>query len=267
MMVIPDKVFWIFNAIIIIMLLFSMAFGWKHGGKRMLWDILKTIIQIIITVLATYFLTTHYSLFNEQKFYDYMDWMRVKTDLNNATSPYSAFEVNKVRFIRSGYIWFFVALVSIEIIMSIIIHIYRKRHKNDKKPIGKTDHVIGEILGGFLILFWFILLSPIFISLEKVEVFSNGSDLVNKTVLKYPVNYVAKPLTKLILGDNPASRVYDDGLSAITQGIKGFDVWIADHCENVTEVADLTALMSTAQKASEEIDERRREELTPGSSQ
>lgn len=262
MMVIPDIVIWVFNAIIIITLLFSMAFGWKHGGKRMSWDIIKTIIQIIITVFVTYFLTTHYSLFNEQNFYNYINGIRDKYD--RVSDPYPLFEVNKVRFIRSGYIWFFVALVCIEIIMSIIIHIYRKRHKNDnKEPIGKMNHVIGEILGGFLILFWFILLSPIFISLEKVDVFSNGSDLVNKTVLKYPINYLAKPLTKLIVGDSPVSRVYDDGLSAITQEIKGFDVWIGEHCENVTEVADLTALMTTAQNASEEIEERRKEDLTP----
>jgi hypothetical protein len=36
--------------------------------------------------------------------------------------------------------------------------------------------------------------------------------------------------------------VFDDGLEAITQGVEGFAGWIEEHCDDVTEVADLTWL-------------------------
>ena len=239
-MMIPDWVFLAFNFVLIITLLFCMAFGWQQGGKHMLADIVRTVLQIAVTVFVTYFLTTHYSLFNEQKFYAYMEGLR---NASGTPQPYSPLEVNKFRFYRSGIIWFFVALVGVGLLFGIIRHFYRKLHKNsEKKPIRKADRVLGEILGGVLFLFWITLFTPVMISTEKADVFINGSDLVSRTVLKYPVNYIAKPLAKLILGDNPAAMVFDDGLEAITQGVEGFAGWIEEHCDDVTEVADLTQL-------------------------
>lgn len=241
-MMIPDWVFLAFNFVLIITLLFCMAFGWQQGGKHMLADIVRTVLQIAATVFVTYFLTTRYSLFNEQKFYEYIEGIRNSSSM---PQPYSLQEVNKFRFFRSGIIWFFVALVGVGLVFGIIMHFYRKlRKSSQKKPLSKADHVFGEILGGVLFLFWITLFTPVMISTEKTEIFSNGSDLVNRTVLKYPVNYVARPLTKLILGDNPAARVFDDGLEAITEGVEGFAGWIEEHCDDVTEVADLTQLFA-----------------------
>ena len=239
-MVIPDWVFLTVSIVIIIALLFCMAFGWRQGGKHMLADIIVTVLQIAATVFATYFLTTRYSLFNEQNFYEYMEGLRNSSSM---PQPYSLAEVNQFRFYRSGIIWFVATLVGIGLIFGIIRHFCRKLRKSSgKKLISKSDQVLGEILGGVLFLFWITLFTPILISTEKTGVFVNGSDLVNRTVLKYPVNYAAKPLTKLILGDNPAARVFDDGLEAITQGVEGFAGWIEEHCDDVTEVADLTWL-------------------------
>lgn len=241
-MLIPDWVFLAFNFVLIITLLFCMAFGWQQGGKHMLVDIFRTVLQIVTTVFVTYFLTTRYSLFNEQKFYEYMEGLRSQSSMSESIS---LLEVNKFRFYRSGIIWFFVALVGVGLIFGIVTHFYRKfRKSSEKKPLSKADRVFGEILGGVLFLFWITLFTPVMISTEKTDVFSNGSDLVNRTVLKYPVNYVAKPLTKLILGDNPAARVFDDGLEAISQGVEGFAGWIEEHCDDVTEVADLTWLFT-----------------------
>lgn len=244
MMTIPDAAFWVINIVLIVMLVFCMAFGWEHGGKRTLADMIRVILQIALTLLVTIFLTMRYSLFNLQTFTDYLSGL---PDTELTLDP---LEVNKFRFYRSGVIWFFIVLVGVELIFAIVIHFYRRRHKNDpKKQIGKTDRVIGEILGGVLFLFWITLLTPVFVSAEKENIISNGSDVINRTLLKYPVNYAAKPLTKLILKDNPAANVYDEGLRAIVQGVKGMDQWIEAHCENVKEIADLTAIFTTEANA------------------
>ena len=244
MMTIPDAAFWIINIVLIVMFVFSMAFGWEHGGKRTLADIFRTVLQIALTLLVTLFLTMHFSLFNLQTLTAYLN---TKPDTPLALDPV---EVNKFRFYRSGVIWFFVALIGVELIFAIVLHIYRRRHKNDpKKQPGKTDRVIGEILGGVLFLFWITLLSPVFVSAEKENILSNGSDIIHRTVLKYPVNYAAKPLTRLILRDNPAADIYDQGLRAIVQGVRGMDQWIEAHCQNVREITDLTAIFTTEENS------------------
>ena len=232
-----NAIFWIINIFVIGMLLFGMALGWKHGGKRMGMDALKIIFHFVATIVLTLFLTKRYSWFAYQSFYDYLNARR------GLESPaLSQVEVDKFRFYRSGVIWFFIALIGIDLIIRIAIRIYRKNHKPEKKPLSKPDQLTGEIGGALLVMLWVILLAPIAPTLEKTEVFSNGSDLINKTVIGIPVNYVAKPVTKLIMPGSAISRVWDEGFGELAEGLYDVDQWVEENKNEVKVIADLTGI-------------------------
>ncbi|MCR4950730.1 MAG: hypothetical protein K6A40_05350 [Solobacterium sp.] len=198
--------------------------------------ILRTVIQIIATFTLTSFLTKRYSWFDFQNFYEYLSGNR-----GAGISQVSPADADKLRFLRSWVIWFFIVVIVVELVISITVRIYRKKHKAEKKPISKRDHVIGEIGGGLLFMLWVILLAPLAVSLEKTEVFSNGSDLINKTVI--PVNFLAKPVTRLILPDSPVSRVWDEGIEEAAQGLYDVDAWLEENRHDVKVIADLTGIM------------------------
>lgn len=248
MVTLGSAVFWIANIILVGMFLFGLAFGWEHGGKRMGLDALKTIIHFAATVLLTIFLTKRYSWFEYQSFYDYLDSKRMP-----GTPLHSPVEVDKFRFYRSGIIWFFIALVGIELIMGIAIRIYKKKHPREKTPLSKADHIAGEIAGGLLIILWIVLLAPVAVSTEKTELFTNGSDLINKTVAKIPVNYIAKPVTKLIAPDSALSRVWDEGIGEVSLGLYDADKWIEENKNDVKVVADLTGIFYSMESSLEDL--------------
>lgn len=235
---IGNAVLWIVNLFLIAMLLFSLAFGWKCGGKRMGMNAVRIILQLTAVIAVTLFLTKRYSWFGSESFYRYLSAQNYS---GRAISP---IEADKFRFYWSGVIWFLISLVGIELIISTAIRIYRKKHPAEKKPMSKRDHVIGEIAGGLLCMLWITLAAPLGVSLEKAEVFSNGSDLVNKTIAAIPVNYVAKPVTKLLFPNTAVSRVWDEGLGAINESVYDTDKWIEEHRDDPKVIVDLTGIFS-----------------------
>lgn len=242
MVTLSNTVFWIINIFLIFMLLFSMALGWKQGGKRMGLDILRIVFHFTATVFLTIFLTKRYSWYDYQNFFDYLVSQRMVSE--NALSPV---EVDKFRFYRSGVIWFFIVLIGIEIIQLIAIRIYRKNHQKENKPLSKRDKVAGEIGGALLVMLWVTLFAPIAPSLEKAEVFSNGTDLINKTVVSVPVNYIAKPVTKLFMPDSAVSKVWDEGIGAMAQEVYNVEEWVEENKNDVKVIFDLAGVLNKLQ--------------------
>ena len=225
----------IVSIITALIFLYSISSGWLNGGKRNLSDIIRTLLQISITLYCTYYLTTHYSLYNEQNFYNYIT--------ANGAASYSAHDVNALRFLRCGYIWFFVSMIAVELIFAIVFHFIRKHQKKeDRKHLSTPDRVLGAVLEGMICMMWLTLPAPAIISTEKIGLLSNGTDLINKTLLTIPVNYIAKPIVQTVAKDSPAARIFDDGLEVLATGLSDLETWMGEHADSVVEIMDLTKL-------------------------
>ena len=84
--------------------------------------------------------------------------------------------------------------------------------------------------------------SSAIISTEKIGLLSNGTDLINKTLLTIPVNYIAKPIVQTVAKDSPAARIFDDGLEVLATGLSDLETWMGEHADSVVEIMDLTKL-------------------------
>lgn len=72
---------------------------------------------------------------------------------------------------------------------------------------------------------WAALPAPMLISAEKSRFFTNATDLINKTVMTVPVNYVVKPVLNLIAPESKAARLFEDGIEVFADQINGIEGW------------------------------------------
>ena len=223
--IIGQPFFWFVNIILIFFLLFALAFGYKHGARDVLFRIIKSVLQIGITIFASFWLTKKYPLFSEEDFYDYVTQY-------SGSEIYSHYEVNKLRFICTLAVYFLIVMVVVELIIGIIRYFMSKNKKDkEKEPITQSDRVCGEILSALLFMIWAALPAPLLISAEKSGFFTNGTDLINKTVMTVPVNYVVKPFLNLIAPESKATRLFEDGLEVVTDELNVVERWTEEQLE------------------------------------
>ena len=217
--IIGQPFFWFVNIILIFFFLFALAFGYKHGVRDVMLRIIKSVLQIGITIFASFWLTKNYTLFSEEGFYEFVEYF-------GSLESVPDFEVNKLRFICTLAVYFLIVMVVVELIIGIIRYFMSKnKKKKEKKPISKTDRVCGEILGALLFTIWAALPAPLLISAEKTGFFTNGTDLINKTVMTVPVNYVVKPVLNLIAPESKAARLFEDGIEVFADQLNGIEGW------------------------------------------
>ncbi len=227
--IIGQPFFWFVNIILIFFLLFALAFGYKHGARDVLFRIIKSVLQIGITIFASFWLTKNYPLFSEEDFYDYVTQY-------SGSEIYSHYEVNKLRFICTLAVYFLIVMVVVELIIGIIRYFMSKSKKDkEKKPITQSDRICGEILGALLFMIWAALPAPLLISAEKSGFFTNGTDLINKTVMTVPVNFVVKPVLNLIAPESKAARLFEDGIEVFADQLNGIEEWTEGQMEAGTE--------------------------------
>ena len=217
--IIIQPFFWFYNIMLIFFFLFALASGYKHGARYVLSTIVKSVLQIGIIIFLSYLLTNIYILFSEEGFYEFVEQYTYLDSLSH-------FEVNKLRFICSFAVYFLIVMVVVELIIGIIRYYMSKNKKNkEKKTISKSERVCGEILGALLFMIWAALPAPMLISAEKSRFFTNATDLINKTVMTVPVNYVVKPVLNLIAPESKAARLFEDGIEVFADQIIGIEEW------------------------------------------
>ncbi|MDO4416487.1 MAG: hypothetical protein Q4C20_15555 [Erysipelotrichaceae bacterium] len=223
--IIVKPIFWFVNIILIFFLLFALAFGYKHGVRDVLLRIIKSVLQIGFIIFASFWLTENFKLFSEKGFYEFVEFY-------GSLDSVPLIEVNKLRVMCTFAVYFLIVMVVVELIIGISrYYMSKNKKKKEKKEISKTDRVCGEIFGALLFMIWAALPAPLLISAEKTGFFTNGTDLINKTVMTVPVNYVVKPFLNLIAPESKAARLFEDGLEVVTDELNVVERWTEEQLE------------------------------------
>ena len=225
-----NTVFIVVSIVTVIIFLFCLALSYTRGGKGSFNDLACTVVRVSVIGFATYYLSKSYNLLPEEGFYQYIDEKRKRIASLASKPPFTPDEVNRLRFIMSALIWLIITAVIVTIIESIIRNAIRKSAKvKEKKPIGKADHFLGYVFGTLMFCVIAFLPSLLFISMENLNIITNGRDLINKTLLNYPVNYAVKPLTYVILPKESADHLWENGITAFFNDPEGVENWIGEN--------------------------------------
>ena len=193
----------------------AVANGLKSGASRMIMDFLTSVGKIIIAGFGGYSLMKVFNPIPADKISDFL-LNQLNTNLEtNASDQAGAAGLppEQVEFVCK-LLCVIIYFVLFMIILSAIERTLMKRQREKQGSEGKKRSLLDTIAGGLLGFMLFVvctaLPSPALISAQANGVIPNGKDLVYKSFLAFPVNLVARPLTRLAAGEETDKSLWEE---------------------------------------------------------
>ena len=224
--------FIVIDIIVVSIFCAAVSNGWKCGAVRSLTDFLSSIGKIIISGFGGYWLMKIFNPIPAKKVSEFLlrmlnysmetsapDQPKV-TDLQQ---PELVEIVCKMICVLFYFILFMIILSAIE---RRLRKQYREREKKEGRTISLPNHITGAFMGFLLFLICTIIPCPALIAAQKVGAIPYGNNLVYKSFLAFPVNLAARPLTRVIAGEETDKEFWEDkGLLIFDEDVQKIENW------------------------------------------
>ena len=125
---------------------------------------------------------------------------------------------------------FLIVFLAVELVLHLITHPIFSSAKKKRDSIGMFSQLLGFLTGCVSAVFWTLALSVCLITSQSAGIVRNGADLVNQSVLQYPVQYIGKPLTDSLKPDVPiVQNLWETGLILDEKDQAMFTQWMQEN--------------------------------------
>ena len=224
--------FIVINIVIVCLLFMSLYNGWHRGAVRSLTDFMSSIGKILIAGFGGYFLMKIFNPIPADKVNDFllhrMNALQEarypgRPEVTELGQPQLVEVVCKLTCVLIYFIIFMIILSAIE---KALVKRHRERTKDKEKKDSLPDHIAGAFLGFLLFLVCAILPCPAFITAQAINFIGNGNDIVYKSFFAFPVNLVARPLTRLAAGEETDREFWEEkGILIFDQEAQDLGKW------------------------------------------
>lgn len=208
--------FIVINIVIVCLFFVTLYNGWNRGAVRSLTDFMSSVGKIMIAGFGGYYLMKVFNPIPADKVNDFLVSVRNSmlgdryynyADKSDLGQPQLVGIVSKLVCVL---IYFIIFLIILSVIERALMKRYRERTRDKEKKDSLPDHIVGAFLGFLLFLVCAILPCPAFITARAINFIGNGNDLVYKTLFAFPVNLAARPLTRLIAGEETDRELWEE---------------------------------------------------------
>ena len=230
---ITNNYFIVFDIIVLCILLITVSNGWKRGALRSLTDFLSSAGKVIISGFGAYRLMKIFNPIPADKVSSFLLHMLESNSGADAPAELGQPELVEVMCRLLCVLAYFILFM---IILSAIERALVKKHRDGQEKEDRTvtlpDHIAGAVLGLLLFLVCTILPCPWLISAQKLGVITNGKDLVYQSFFQYPVNLGARPLTRLIAGEETDRALWEEkGILIFEENVEELEDWWKEYEE------------------------------------
>ena len=194
--------------IIVVILLYICVFnGWKNGGKRSLLDLVSSVGKIVVSGYGSYALVHVFNPIPVEPVTQFLQEL-IRGNLGSQAPVNTSEESARFFCAVLAIIIYFVIFMSI---LSFAEKKIMKRKPKEEKKDSTADRILGAVLGFVLFLVCSFIPSSLFITIDAYDPSYSTKDLVNKTFLTVPFNYVIKPVVKLTAGEEFTEAFWKEG--------------------------------------------------------
>jgi hypothetical protein len=224
------------DLIVLVVLWTAVSNGWKSGAVRSLTDLLSSVGKIVISGFGAYHLMKVFNPIPANKISDFLLWslnsyMNTGTpDRPEITDLQQPEQVELLSRLLCVLMYFILFMIIVSAIERALLKKSREKAKKEDKTISQPDHIAGAFLGFLLFLIAVILPCPVLISAELTGAAYSGKDIVYKSFLAYPVNLAARPLTRLIAGEETDKALWEEkGFLILDDDAQKLEKWVEDN--------------------------------------